>query len=275
MCGKTRMTRHRGMQACDYFADEARLHSLCSALAHRLLSPPDEHADTVLSPNEVLGSLSEGVAHRVLRYTPPERLDHALAVLAKSWHQEIVRACFPSIYTQSTLVLDCSCEQYPHATLLGVLQALCSMPPLHSLELVKLRPTDSDGAPPEPLLHALQQACKAPKQVSLVFTDAQMCDPVLADFMALKENTALKSLSISRQVHYFKGLSNRMEDVMQLSGVEVMTGLESLTLSQCVDHQKYGDYHYRYRFQKQVVQHASLASLTNLTALRFLSLIHI
>ena len=254
------------MQACDYFADEARLHSLCCALAHRLLSPPDEHADTVLSPNEVLSNLSEGVARRVLRCTPPDRLDHALAVLAKAWHPEIVRACFPSIYTQSTLVLDCSCVQHPHTTLSRVLQALCSMPPLHSLELIKLRPMDDDGAPPEPLLHALQQACKAPKQVSLVFTDVQMCDPVLADFMAaLRENTALQSLSISKQVHCFRGQGNRMEDVLQLSGIEVMTGLESLTLSLYGDHPEQGHYH----FQQQVVQHVSLASLTNLTALRF------
>ena len=173
------MERFCGMQASDYFADEARLHSLCSTQAHRILSPPDEHADTILSPNEVLSNLSEGVAHRVLRCTPPDRLDHALAVLAQAWHPEVVRACFPSISSHSSLSLDCSCAQHPQATLTRVLQALCNMPPLHSLELLKLPPTEGHGAPPEPLRHAMEQACKAPKQVSLEFSDAQMCDPVM------------------------------------------------------------------------------------------------
>ena len=157
-------------------------------------------------------------------------------------------------------------QEFPSATLTAVLAALACMPQLQSLDvsnipLVAGYPSSSTPRIPSALQLAILEACMSPMHVCLRFGPGELYSGIMAAVVsALKFNTALRHLTVSKP----DCMRQENFDPISLAGVEVLTWLESLTLTtdnvDCLHFQK-GNQHW--------LLSPNLSRLTNLTALRF------
>lgn len=185
---------------------------------------------------QVMHQLSNDLARSVLK-AAPATLDHLLAVLPADLHLLAVQTCYPSIFSDGTLTLDCN--EHTYATLATVLRTHIDNstpgPPIPSLQRLKVQniansPTGGVARQFEPrlFLEALQAACLTPYHVSLSILsgrNGQVAASVLVDLMAqLVRSTALRSLELTASaVVLLQGCAAHIAD---------MSSLLSLTLVQ-------------------------------------------
>lgn len=145
----------------------------------------------------MLSDLPPDLMRAVLRASQAD-IDHQLACLPSSLHNDAIEVSFPSLSTHRALTLDCN--ELLQQTIISVLRVASELPiPLQNLSISHLSVLNPSESGSTVLVKVLADACAMPSAVSLGVecTDSvAQLHPVIG---ALSQNTGLTSLELTLQ----------------------------------------------------------------------------